>query len=53
MVLQIIAYILRNMNIFHSMIILMLVSVVVQYTCAKKYEEIEHPQAADCLDKCN
>ena len=53
MVLQIIAYILRNKNVFHSMIILMLVSVVVQHTCGTKFEEIEHPQAADCLDKCN
>ena len=43
--------ILRNMNVFHSIIILMLVSVVVQHTCAKKFEEIEHPQAADCLMK--
>ena len=53
MILQIIAYILRNKNVFHSMIILMLVSVVVQHTCATKIEEIEHEQTVDCIYKGN
>ena len=31
----------------------MLVSVVIQDTCASKFEEIEHAQPADCPDKSN
>ena len=52
--LQLFIAFLRNMNVtIHSMIIVMLVSVIFQQTGANNFEEIEHDQPAYCDVKSN
>ena len=42
------------MSVFHSIIILNLVSFIVEHPCASKFEEIESDkQPVDCFDKSN